>query len=100
MPRTEEGTGWKGQPTSREAAEKAAPGAAMIRDQIISMMRANSRAMSADEIAEALGLSILSVRPRVSELARAGKLVNSGQRAINRSGNTAARWKLTATARG
>lgn len=100
MPRTEHGTGWKGQPTSQQAAEKAAPGAAAIRDLIMAKMREQDRAMSADEIAAAIDLSILSVRPRVSELARAGKLVNSGLRTINKSGSTAARWKLTAAARG
>ncbi len=44
---------------------------------------------TSDEIAAKLGLSILYVRPRVSELKRIGKLSKTGLRRANSSGQSA-----------
>jgi predicted HTH transcriptional regulator len=72
--------------TSQEAAEKT--DAKKLR--AIVLRELTRRAGTADELAERLGLSILSVRPRVSELVRLGKAVKTGQRRRNASGHSAA----------
>lgn len=45
-----------------------------------------------EEVADATGLSIVTVSPRFRPLERAGKIVNRGQRRMNRSGRTAIVW--------
>lgn len=53
--------------------------------------------MTADECAAAMGLSVLSVRPRFSELKRLGRIAETGQRRPNASGRMAAVWSLLET---
>jgi DNA-binding transcriptional regulator GbsR (MarR family) len=55
---------------------------------------ARSGPMTADEVAEAIGESILNVRPRVSELAKQGRVRDSGLRGVTASGHSAAKWVL------
>ena len=55
---------------------------------------AHARPMTADELAVHLDLSILYVRPRVSELVRSGRLCASNQRGTNTSGKPANKWTL------
>ena len=54
-----------------------------------------SAARTADEVAELLGEDILSIRPRIAELKRAGKVFDTGLRRANRSGKSAVVWKVT-----
>ena len=49
-------------------------------------------ALTADALAERLDLSILYVRPRVSELVSQQRVVPSGERARNASGKLANKW--------
>jgi hypothetical protein len=49
---------------------------------------------TADEIAQALSASVLSIRPRVSELNRSGEIVQTGARRKNESGLSATVWKI------
>lgn len=51
---------------------------------------------TADEIAARLGLSILSTRPRLTELKRMGRIIDTGTRRPNASGRSAAVLKLAA----
>ena len=51
------------------------------------------RALTADALAERLDLSILYVRPRVSELATQQRIFPSGERAPNASGRLAHKWR-------
>jgi len=53
-------------------------------------------ALTADALAERLDLSILYVRPRVSELVRQARLVSSGERGLNASGRMANKWTAAA----
>ena len=53
------------------------------------------RELTADEIAHKLNRSILSVRPRVSELRRQGEIRQSGARGKNESGLTASVWVIS-----
>ena len=50
--------------------------------------------LTADELAARLDLPILYVRPRVSEMVTASRLVDSGRRGRNASGKRAIRWMV------
>ena len=52
-----------------------------------------------DEIAERLGLSILSVRPRFSELNRLGLIEQTSEKRSNNSGHRAGVWRVAANDR-
>ena len=77
--------------TSQDAAEIVGNVAGM-RAAVLSVIRTHPS--TADEVAANLGLSILSVRPRCSELRRFGKIIHSGQRRKNASGVNAAVWMV------
>lgn len=64
-----------------------------IKTQVMQLMQ-NGVRLTADEIAGALDLGVLSVRPRVCELHREGWLVPSG-RHENRRGNMMTVWTRT-----
>ena len=48
--------------------------------------------MTADEVAQVVEKSILSVRPRVAELVKLGKITDTGKRRANQSGKAATVW--------
>lgn len=79
--------------TSEQAARAVAGSAAGKRARVLAeVARRGGAGATADEIAQALGLSVLSVRPRVSELNRSGFIVASGSRRKNDSGLNASVW--------
>jgi hypothetical protein len=61
-----------------------------VRDSILQLMQPGVR-LTADEMAGALDLTVLSVRPRVCELFRTGVFQKSGRKA-NRRGNMMTIW--------
>jgi len=61
-----------------------------VRERVWNLMQ-HAVNLTADEIAGALDLPVLSVRPRVSELVTANKLKPSGTKK-NRRGNTMTTW--------
>lgn len=82
--------GFKAEGTSQEAAERIAPAARIIRAQVLQQfIDVYPHGLTADEVASDLKLSVLAVRPRVSELRRDGYLVVTGERRTNRSGMSA-----------
>jgi predicted ArsR family transcriptional regulator len=81
--------------TSEEAAERIASRAETVRLQVLALLRAGGK-LTADEIAKKLKLSVLSVRPRVSELAARGLIERTGGRRQNQSGMNAAVWRAKA----
>ena len=83
--------GWKEGETSREAAEAIEGRAGSLRKLAYSYIR-DHPGHTADEIASALHESVLTIRPRISELRLNGLIVNDG-RGHNRSGKAAHRWK-------
>lgn len=75
---------------SRQAAMDIAVKAPTLREQCMERLAVP---MTADEIAEMLDKSILSIRPRVAELAAKGLIEDSGKRRANSSGKLATVWK-------
>lgn len=53
------------------------------------------RSMSSHELAEALGMELVSVSPRLAPLVRKGKVRDSGQRRKGPSGRNSIVWELT-----
>jgi predicted transcriptional regulator len=86
--------GFKAAGTSAEAAELMAPSAKTLRADVLRTMIRAQRPMTADEIATEMKRSILSVRPRVSELHRLGMVRPTGGRSKNDSGMSAALWEV------
>lgn len=83
--------GFKDGDTSRAAAASMAGCAALLRRRCLESLRTDGPA-TADEVAERLSLSILSVRPRFSELNRDGLIADTGERRANASGRSAKVW--------
>lgn len=81
---------------SEQAARKIASSAKNLRGRVLAEYQAAVNGLTADEAATRLGLSILSVRPRVAELHRLGELAPSSERRANESGTLATVWKLAA----
>lgn len=86
--------GHRNRATSREAAAAMAPRCRDLRARVLTALR--RRAMTADEVATWLGESILSIRPRCTELFRLGQIADSGLTRRNVSGRAATVWKLSA----
>ena len=83
--------GAKDRDTSFAAADEIASKAPILRAKCLKVLE-HSNGLTADEVAGRLGLSILSVRPRITELARDGEVRDSGARRHNVSGKRAIVW--------
>lgn len=89
-PRYPERAGWKEPDTARAAADaiEATGRAATLRDAVLAIYARGGR-HTADEVAELLNEDILSIRPRVSELSKQHRLVDTGVRRLNARGRNA-----------
>lgn len=87
--------GWKSTDTSREAA-RSTP-ASVIQSRIILAFRTAKQrnGFTADEMAATLNESILTIRPRFSELRLKGEIIDTKIRRKNRSGKSAIVWALS-----
>lgn len=86
--------GFKEGTTSRDAA-RAVTDAEALRERAFAAIRAaGTGGLTADEVATFLKRSVLSVRPRLSELAHArpARIVPNGTRRANESGRMAQVW--------
>lgn len=90
--------GFKVSGPSEDAAKSMAGSAAKLRATVLAQIAACPSGATADEIAQQLNVSILSVRPRVSELKRNGQIEPTGARRRNASGMSASVWRVTANA--
>lgn len=86
--------GFKEGDTSRKAADSMREGAPMLQRRCLDALRAAPGGLTADQIAANIGETILSVRPRVTELLRDGRVRDSGQRRKNDSGRSAKVWVI------
>ena len=84
--------GYKRDGTSKEAANSTDE--KTLRGQVLRILGIYSSGLTADEAAESLGESILSIRPRLSELVALGEIEDSGIRRRNESGKMATVWRL------
>ena len=94
MPYTAAQTGYKAidTETSMQAAEAASHTAPSLRVKVLEAIRSTPDGLTADEAAEKLAMSILAIRPRVTELKAAGLIVPSCARRKNASGRSAVVW--------
>jgi len=83
--------GAKAPGTSTEAAEAMRPRAGILRAKVLACLRAQS--LTADECADALGESVLAIRPRLSELRALNQITDTGERRQNDSGRNAIVWR-------
>lgn len=90
--------GFKRRDTAREAAEHIKNAAPILRAKCLAVLE-RSNGLTADEVAGRLGVSILSIRPRLSELARSQQVRDSGHRRANESGRSAIVWAAVNPAR-
>lgn len=79
--------------TSQEAARRVAPVAGTLRDKVLLALKLYGP-LTPDETAEKLGMSILSIRPRFSELHRLGLIEQTSERRTNDSGHRAEVWRV------
>jgi predicted ArsR family transcriptional regulator len=86
--------GFKISGPSEQAAETMGSTANKMRAAVLAQIAQYSSGATADEIAKDLNLSVLSVRPRVSELKRLGEIKQTGGRRKNESGMTATVWQI------
>lgn len=88
-------------PTSRAGAAHIKPKAPTLRDRVLAILRKAEEAQpsvakgyTTDECARILNVSILSCRPRLSELVRLGLVFDSGLTRRNISGVSAVVWRV------
>jgi predicted ArsR family transcriptional regulator len=79
---------------SRAAADAMQPRARTLRDRVLALLK--DGAFTTDEAAHILGKTVLSVRPRFSELLKMGQIVDTGRTRKNASGISATVWKACA----
>src|SRR4051812_42095146 len=85
--------GFKERTTSKDAAESMEPARAKLHADVLTELARGPA--TADEVALALGdLSVLAVRPRLSELRKLGKIAPTKDRRANVSGRMARVWRL------
>jgi len=87
--------GFKVAGPSEQAAETISGKASKMRAAVLAQIAQYPGGVTADEIARDLNLSVLSVRPRVSELHRNGEIEQTGGRRKNESGMTATVWRIS-----
>ncbi len=80
--------------TSLAAAEMMADKAPTLRELCKAALKASDGGLTADEVAEVLDQSILSIRPRLTELGRLGEIEDAGERRKNQSGKKAIVWRM------
>jgi hypothetical protein len=88
--------GFKKTATSKAAAKSIAVYATTKRhDVLMAFVAAGERGLTPDVCAKGLNLSVLTTRPRCTELVSAGLLVPTGERRQNQSGMSAAVLKAS-----
>ena len=87
-----ESAGFKTEGTSRLAAESIKISAKTLREYVLRTLINHPDGMTTDECASFLRESLLSIRPRFSELLNRGMIQDSGRRRSNHSGRFATVW--------
>ena len=79
--------------TSALAAAQIAARSGDLRGGVLLILK--NKNCTADEVADQLGESVLSVRPRLSELRAMGKIIPTPYRHKNASGHSAVVWTVS-----
>jgi predicted ArsR family transcriptional regulator len=85
--------GWKARDTAQEAAKAQRGQSYKLQRDIIALL-AERGAMTPEEIAEALGNRVMNIRPRMSELAAKGAVIDSNERRRATGGRMAIAWRV------
>ena len=80
--------------TQLDAFEASRASAPTLRAEVVDALAEAPEGLTADEIAERLQSTPFSIRPRVCELRKTGRVLDSGRRRANSSGRNAAVWVL------
>lgn len=91
-PHYPETPGFKARQTAKDAAAGITPAAGSLRARVLEAIRA--KPSTPEEVAATLGVPLMNVRPRASELATTGLIVDSGQRRTADGGRQAIVWKV------
>lgn len=75
------------------AARPSEVDAATLRTQCLEVLKSGD--YTADEVAQKLGYSLLSIRPRVSELKKAAQVFATGQRRASSTGHSSTVWTIS-----
>lgn len=78
--------------TSRDAARIMKPRDKPLREKVLAVLKAHPAGLTADEVAEILGETVLAIRPRVSQLNKLGLVTDTGLTRKNVSGVAASVW--------
>ena len=84
--------GFKSAGPSHEAAKAVAPRAPVLREGVLACLALCP--MTPEQIAARLGIDILAVRPRLTELKLLGQAEKTEARGPSRGGLSAAVWRL------
>tara|TARA_Y100000361_G_C11124786_1_gene325277 strand:- start:786 stop:1148 length:363 start_codon:yes stop_codon:yes gene_type:complete len=93
MPYTKQGIGYQNRDTSLEAATSNVSAKVSLRDRVLAVIRESETPISADDIAEQLDKSFISIRPRVTELAGDLYIKDSGHRGKTTFGKSCILWE-------
>ncbi len=61
-----------------------------LREECMDLIRETPDGLTADQVAARLGESVLSIRPRITELKKTNRIADTGRRRKNHSGRAAA----------
>lgn len=86
--------GFKEPDTSRAAAKSMEGESGRLQRLCLEAIANSSAGLTADECATRVGISILSARPRITELKALGRIEDSGLRRANASSRKAKVWIL------
>jgi predicted transcriptional regulator len=80
---------------SNIAGARIKPHVVTLKDKVLTVLRRYPSGLTADEVAEFCGASMLAIRPRVSELKNDGMIEDTGKRRKNAvSGHIATIWRV------
>lgn len=86
-----EDPGFKARDTSRAAAEGMRQAAKPLRERVFDAIKASPA--TPEEVAKRLGVPLMNVRPRTTELSRAHRIEDSGKRRKASGGRQAIVWR-------
>lgn len=85
--------GFKARATSRAAAEAMKPKVKSLRARVYDAIA--ERPSTPEEVASRIGEPVMNCRPRTAELAKLGKIEDSGLRRTAMGGRKAIVWRVT-----